>query len=120
MKNEFKKAINLIFQPQIIKEELGFKEKLELNKKRLRDLKIDELLYYMENAKKYLEKADQLYKELINKTEYWENKSTIEFNTKNWNQLRKTKGFFIRYYNDLIVIKENLKEQKRRKNGKND
>lgn len=66
----------------------------------------------MENATKYLKKSDILYKELINKTEYWENKATIDFNTKCWNTIRKTKGFFIRYYNELLIVKNNLKEQK--------
>ena len=87
-----------------IYEPLTYEQILDLNKKKYRNLKIKTLKTYLEETLWNLEKAIDSYKELINRTEFWERKSTFDFNFKDWNKLKKVNGKITKYYNDVKEI----------------
>lgn len=89
-------------------EPITYKDLLKINKKKYRDLKIKILINHLEEAVKNTYYAIDLYKELKNKTEYWENESTIDFNFKDWNTIKKVNGKLTTYYKELLHIKQKL------------
>lgn len=90
----------------------SYEQILNLNKIKYRNLKIEILLSYLQQALTNLEECAERYKELINRTEFWERKSTFDFNFKDWNTIKKVNGKIIRYYNDLKKIEKKIKEVK--------
>lgn len=74
-----------LLKNQIIKKTPDFNETINIKKNRIRDLKIDELIGYLEEVQKYLSKANVLHKELVNKTEYWEEENPSDFKWKVYN-----------------------------------
>ena len=92
-------------------EPLSFEEICNLNKKKYRNLKIKILKENLKETLWNLEKAIDLYKELINRTEFWERKSTYEFNFKDWNKLKKVNGKITRYYNDVKEIDKKIESE---------
>lgn len=86
-----------------------YEQILNLNKIKYRNLKIEILLNYLQQALTNLEECAERYKELINRTEFWERKSTFDFNFKDWNTIKKVNGKIIRYYNDLKKIEQKIK-----------
>ena len=93
-------------------EPISFEEMLKINKKKYRNLKIKILKDYLKETLENLKYSIELYKELINRTEFWERKSTYEFNFKDWNTLKKTNGKITRYFNEIknIYIKIEMEE----------
>ena len=93
-------------------EPISFEEMLKINKKKYRNLKIKILKDYLKETLENLKYSIELYKELINRTEFWERKSTYEFNFKDWNTLKKTNGKITKYFNDIknIYIKIEMEE----------
>lgn len=86
---------------------------LNLNKKKYRNLKINLLKTYLEETTYNLMKAIELYKELYNRTEFWEGKSTYDFNFNDWNTIKKANGKLTRYYNDIKKIEWRIKNENR-------
>ena len=83
---------------------ISFEEMIKINKKKYRNLKIKMLKENLKETLRNLKYSIDLYKELINRTEFWERKSTYEFNFKDWNTLKKTNGKITRYFNDIKKI----------------
>lgn len=81
------------------------------NKKKVRDSKIEELITLMQCTIKNLWRANDIYKELYHKTEYWEKKSTYDFDFQNWNTIKKVNGRLTRYIKELINVKEKLENE---------
>lgn len=78
------------------------------NKKRILKTKIMKTIRYFDYVLGNLDCLNECYKDLYNKTEYWEEKSTLDFNKKDWDKIRKINGRLIRYYNELEDIKIRL------------
>lgn len=77
--------------------------------KKYRDLKIEILKNELKEVIKKIDRIDKEYKELINRTEFWERKTTLEYDFDNWNIIKKVNGKLIRYYNQICNVIENLK-----------
>lgn len=86
------------------KDIVTYKDLLNLNKKKFKEIKLKKLKNYFKSALNDLEVVIDIYKELYCKTEYWENKSTLDFDFINWNRIRKVNGRLTRYYNELKQI----------------
>ncbi len=108
MKNVDKKnksnTKELILKSVELYEPISFKEIIKINKKKYRNLKIKILKENLEETIKCLKNSIEIYKELINRTEFWERKSTYDFNFKDWNTLKKTNGKITRYFNEIKNI----------------
>lgn len=109
-KEEVQEELNL--KSVELYEPVKFDDLLKVNKKKYRNLKIINLKNMMENSLWALEKSIELYRELINKTEFWEEKSTYNFNFKDWNTLKKANGKLTRYYNDIKGIYTKIERRK--------
>ena len=94
-------------------EPLTYEQILNLNKKKYRNLKIKTLKTYLKETLWNLEKAIDSYKELINRTEFWERKSTYEFNFEDWNTLKKVNGKITKYYNDIKKIDKKIESEEK-------
>ena len=55
-----------------------------------------------------LKKAIEIYKELYHETQFYENKSTIDFNYDDWMTIKKCSGWLTRKYNELMRIYKNM------------
>lgn len=100
---------------KIVPWELSYEEILNLKKKKLKNIKIDYISNCLKDALKALEEAIETYKELINRTEFWEEGKPYEFNFRHWNQIKKVNGYITRYYNTIKAIQieiESAKEMK--------
>lgn len=93
---------------------LTHKELLEINNKEIKAIKLRQLKNYFLLTLDNLEKVIELYKELYNKTEYFEEKSIIDFNYKEWNCIRKAKNRLVRYYNEFINVFLKVKEDEKK------
>ena len=102
----------LVLKSVELYEPISFEEMIKINKKNYRNLKIKMLKENLKETLKNLKYSIDLYKELINRTEFWERKSTYEFNFKDWNTLKKTNGKITRYFNEIknIYIKIETEE----------
>lgn len=89
-----------------------YTETYQLNKKKFRDIKIQKLKNHIESCLWDLKIAIALYKELKDKTEYWERKSIIDFNFKDWNKLKKVNGKITKYYKELLEVQRSLENEK--------
>lgn len=93
---------------------LTHQELNEINNKEIKAIKLRMLKNYFLLTLDNLEKTMDLYRELYNKTEYYEEKSIIDFNYKEWNTIRKAKNRLTRYYNELIKVFFNVKEDEKK------
>ena len=102
----------LVLKSVELYEPISFEEMIKINKKNYRNLKIKMLKENLKETLRNLKYSIDLYKELINRTEFWERKSTYEFNFKDWNTLKKTNGKITRYFNEIknIYIKIEMGE----------
>lgn len=112
MLNKEKEQEELNLKNVELYEPIKYEDLLKINKKKYRDLKIENLVTMMKNSLWSLEKSIELYKELINKTEFWEKKSTYQYNFKDWNTLKKANGKLTRYYNDIKGIYQKIERSK--------
>lgn len=112
-KEQFQKDAILYLTNAVVPGEQTFKEKVKLDRKKLRELKLNEIIHNMETALKALARADVTLKELTHKTEFWEEKEIFNFNIAAWGELQKIKGQFIRYYNRLCIVKQAIKKEKK-------
>lgn len=112
MDREIARKATYVLSNPVFEAQKTFKEYKTIKRKELLELKLKTLIYHMEQAKKYLIKADEEYRELINKTEYFEKNLCHKFNFKVWNMLRKTRGHFTRYLNNLYIIQKIIKKEK--------
>lgn len=90
-----------------------YEQLLCLNKKKYRNLKIEQLKDKMFSSLWLLEECIELYKELINRTEFWEKRTTYEFNFNDWNTLKKANGKLTRYYNDIKKIYQKIEMEEK-------
>lgn len=88
-----------------------------INKRYLKMALIKELDIKYQIILKNIESANEIYKRLYNMTELFERKSTYDFNFEDWNELKKTKGKLIRYYNTLKIIKRRTEDEFRKACG---
>lgn len=77
--------------------------------KKYRDLKLEILKNELIKVLNEIDNIDKEYKELINRTEFWEKKTTLDFDFDNWNTIKKVNGKLIRYYNEICNVIDNLK-----------
>lgn len=104
-----------LFEPK------SFEEMIKINKKTEYRIKVSLLESDFKTALKLLNKVIERYKELYNKTEYYEAESTYDYNFNDWNTIKKANGKLARYYNDLRkiyiqMIWDDVPNIKRRKN----
>ena len=92
-------------------EPIPYGDLVNLNKKRYRNIKIQNLKNHMYSTLETLKWSIEAYKELINRTEFWEKKSTYDFNLKDWNTLKKANGKLTRYYNDIKSIYQKIESE---------
>lgn len=105
--------LDVLYKDKIIDTEkmtnvIEYADVLKINKKKYRNLKINFLLEKLKTVLQDMELIIDEYKILKNRTEFWENKSTYDFNFEDWNKIRKVNGHLTRYYNDLKTIKNNI------------
>lgn len=117
--SEFAKMVNFTLNNKIYKREKSFRENIAINKKKILILKMRILYNDLKESIKYLTKAIDEYRELINKTEYYENDICLRFDFNIWNELKKTRGHLTRYLNGLIIIAKYLKGEINDDNNKN-
>lgn len=110
-KNNFAEMINFTLNNKVYKRETNFKENIAINKKKILLMKLKLLYENIRLTIKYLTQAIEQYRELINKTEYYENKTYFNFNFEVWNELKKTRGHITRYLNSIILIGKVIKEE---------
>ena len=89
-------------------EPFSYEQLLNMNKKKYRNLKIKRLINHLTNAIKEIYYAIDIYKELKDRTEYWEEKETFDFNFSDWNKIKKVNGKLTGYYKDLISIRNKI------------
>ncbi len=94
----------LILNKYELYQPVKFDDLINLNKKKYRNLKVKILKENLEESLRKLNKAIDGYRELINRTEFWERKSTYEFNFEDWNTLKKANGKLTRYFNEIKKI----------------
>lgn len=87
-------------------------KKQVLNNKKIKNIKIKKIINEYEEILWCLEKLIEDYKEVYNKTELFENKTPLDYETKEWNTIRKAKNRLARYYNELKKIYERKKNDK--------
>lgn len=107
-----KKASNseeLILKNVELYEPVKYEDLVKLNKKKYRNIKIKVLKDMLKECTDALKYSIELYKELINRTELWERKSTYDYNFKDWNTLKKANGKLTKYYNDIKEIEQKIK-----------
>lgn len=102
----------LILKNVELYEPLTYEDILKTNKKKYRNLKIDRLLCHLDEAKTHLFYAIDLYKELKNRTEFWEGKTPLEFNFTDWNVIKKTNGRLAKYFKELIEVRRKIERSK--------
>ena len=81
------------------------------NKKECRDKTIKEIEELLKNCIHDLWIINDKYKELYHKTEYWEKKSTYDFDHENWNKVKKVNGKLTRYIKELIEVERSLRNE---------
>ena len=92
--------------------ESKFKAK-ELQKLKIKALKLEHLKSELETAVKCLGTAVKLYKDIADHTEYWERKYTYDFDFKGWNTIRKVNGHLTRYYNEILRLRNDIRKTSR-------
>lgn len=97
------------------KEKFTIEELEKVNKKEFRNIKLKYLTNCLESILKEMSVAIDLYKELYNKTEYWENKYISDYMKKEWYTIRKVNGKLTRYYNEIKEIEERIKTERENK-----
>lgn len=68
------------------------------------EIKIRVLKETFKESLKNLEKVIEIYKELYHETQFYENKSTIDFRYDEWITIKKCSGWLTRKYNELLRI----------------
>lgn len=91
-------------------EPLTYAQIININKKKYKNLLINKLTVHLENTLNELDEAIEIYSQLRNRTEFWENKNTFEFDFKSWNTIKKVTGHITRYYNDILNLKQNIEK----------
>lgn len=92
------------------KEGISFleKDKNYVNRKFYK-IKISVLKETFEECLKELKKVIEIYKELYHETQFYENKSTIDFEYEEWITIKKCSGWLTRKYNELLKIYKKIK-----------
>lgn len=101
----------LILKNVTLYEPIRYEDIIKLNQKKYRNLKIIETKNKFKNCLLELKEIIENYKILINKTEFWERKSTYDFNFKDWNTLKKANGKLTRYYNEIAKIAQKIESE---------
>lgn len=86
-----------------------YKQLCQLNKKKYMVHKVEKLKEHFDECLINLKEVIELYKECINRTEFWEEKSTYDFNFADWNTLKKANGKLTRYFNDILKIRQKVR-----------
>lgn len=97
------------------KEIFTIQELEKINKKEFREVKLKYLANCLESALVSMKIAIELYKELYQKTEYWEDKYISNYMKKEWYTIRKVNGKLTRYYNEIKEIIERIKREGEKK-----
>ena len=101
----------LEYKLQKTSKELKEKYKCCHDKKKCRDRTIKDIQTLLKNCIHDLWIVNDKYKELYHKTEYWENKSTYDFDHANWNKVKKVNGKLTRYIKELIEVERSLRNE---------
>ena len=77
--------------------------------KKFYEIKVNVLKNNFEECLNLLKKILEMYKELYHETQFYENKSTIDFDLRDWWTIKKCSGWLTRKYNELLEIYKKLK-----------
>lgn len=92
------------------KENEKYNKYKNVNKKEYLKKDIENLKELLESILILLGEAIYIYKKLYHKTEYWEKKSTFDFNFEDWQKIKKVNGRITKYYNDIMSIRKKIGE----------
>lgn len=92
-------------------ETISYEQLCNLNKKKIRNIKIRTLSNWLKELIRCYGKVIELYKELTIKTEYWEEKSIVNFDFKSWNKIRKARQRLTIYFNEIAEIRKKIERE---------